>query len=146
MNPRHLRFSSLRIWMLMLAVACSTSLPSCVSIVAPPAQTSHLEIAVPKSWRGLYKMDADRTLTDEGNAAVEAAIIRHYAQQGDGPRVSGVIAGGWRVEEAHKDRLVLVGYPRMVSNPHVSVQPLNIYIPGDRVKEFGEVTLTLKFE
>jgi hypothetical protein len=50
------------------------------------------------------------------------------------------------VDEVHPDKVVLRGYPIMVSSPHFAVDPLNIYIPGRRLTKFGEMFLTLKFE
>ncbi len=105
-----------------------------------------MEVTVPNSWRPLFKVRAGENTSEEVEAAVAAAIIRHYAALRGGPRVTDVIITGWAVDEVHPDRILLRGYPRMVSSPHFAVDPLNIYIPGTRVTKFDETLLTLKFD
>lgn len=94
----------------------------------------------------MYKVEADENTSTEANAAVEAAIIRYYAQMPYGPRVTQVIIPDWAVTEESAEKIVLEGYPNLVSSPRVAVDPLNIRIPGNRVTKFGELVLTLRFK
>lgn len=131
--------------LLVLAVL-TMALSSCVSVEPRPQKTSQLGIKVPADWRGLYQFKSGDTTTDTMDAAIEAAIIRHYAEMPRGPRVTDVIITHWWVKEKHKDRIVLEGYPTLASTPHFAVDPLNLYLPGGRLTKFDEVTLTLRFE
>jgi hypothetical protein len=130
----------------LLLTVLAMAMSSCVSVEPRPQKTSHLEITVPGDWRSLYKVKEHDVTTDATNAAIEAAIIRHYAAMRLGPRVTDVIITRWWVKVEDPDRIVFEGHPTLVSSPHFAVDPLNLYLSGDSLTQFDELILTVRFE
>ncbi|RBP47919.1 hypothetical protein DES53_101719 [Roseimicrobium gellanilyticum] len=134
-----------RIALTFAVIVSVLNLAACVSIVPSPQKTNPLVISVPKDWRGLYKIKLGEPMEPQVEAAVEAAIIRHYALVPEGPKVTEVIVGGWGIDEVHQDRLVLHGSPRLVYSSRVALHPL-IELPGRKSWEYGRIQLILRFE
>lgn len=94
------------------------------------------DITVRSGWRPLFDANLQ--------AAVEAAIIRHFADSADGPKVTSVTGGGWVVLKRTEDEIVVQGHTRLVYKQHVQV-PFLYESRSNKVVDLGFRTLSIRF-
>lgn len=94
------------------------------------------EITVRSGWRPLFDANLQ--------AAVEASIIRHFAERSDGPKVTSVVGGGWITKKRTNDEIVVQGQLRLIYGRNVRV-PLLYESQSNKVVDLGFQTITIRF-
>lgn len=94
------------------------------------------DITVRSGWRSLFDADLQ--------AAVEAAIIRHFAESSDGPKVTSVVGGGWVIKKRTRDEIIVQGQLRLVCKQHVQV-PFLYESRSNKVVDLGFRTVSIRF-
>jgi hypothetical protein len=109
----------------------------CVTGIQSVADIAALAMKMPAEWR--------EQLESGNKAALEAALLLHYADDRNSAEVTEVHVNDWKVLSADKERVVLRTSIKLRYEPNIVVGPMIVLKPRPKL-DMEDVIVTITFD